>query len=402
MQVVSDDGVRVWIDGQLVLDDWTGHTATSYTQEVSVRVGTPVPVRVEYFNALAVADLRMSFWSGPATGVRDPIAGPGNLPPPLPAPSPPVSLVGTDALMFGIAKMPGIGTIVSTDTSLVRLGSLRVVLNSPMLNKPRGLAINGSKLYVANSGDGNILEINLQPYIANPANLIALPLNPQVVATGLTNPDHVTVDAAGVIYASDLNGVVKIDAGIVKPLLTNAAAHAYDGAPTADYKIGRASGLAVDGDTLYVAQTVLDNGTTSAHILAVSLSGGSVRQIINTVNVFSYSVPSSTLVPQALRFDEDGRFGEMSRLLDPQEIAVNPITHDLIFSDNGSGVIRRRDAITGQIQTIAGTGFVNTTPTAGTGALQNTLVNPTGIASDGTNTVFTQPASATTGTAWIF
>ncbi len=54
----SDDGVRVWIDGQLLLDKWIVQAPTSYSFEASLAAGSHV-VRVEYFenDGEAVAQL---------------------------------------------------------------------------------------------------------------------------------------------------------------------------------------------------------------------------------------------------------------------------------------------------------------------------------------------------------
>ena len=54
----SDDGVRVWVDGQLLLDKWIVQAPTSYSFEVSLGAGSHA-VRVEYFenDGEAVAQL---------------------------------------------------------------------------------------------------------------------------------------------------------------------------------------------------------------------------------------------------------------------------------------------------------------------------------------------------------
>ena len=54
----SDDGVRVWIDGQLLLDKWIVQAPTSYSFEVSLAAGSHA-LRVEYFenDGEAVAQL---------------------------------------------------------------------------------------------------------------------------------------------------------------------------------------------------------------------------------------------------------------------------------------------------------------------------------------------------------
>src|SRR5207244_1033743 len=45
----SDDGVRVWLSGKLIIDDWNGHPVTRNTATVKLEAGVVVPIRVDYF-----------------------------------------------------------------------------------------------------------------------------------------------------------------------------------------------------------------------------------------------------------------------------------------------------------------------------------------------------------------
>ena len=56
----TDDGVRVWIDDVLVLDDWIPHFVTRNEATVELEAGTAVPLRVDYFeiDLAASASLR--------------------------------------------------------------------------------------------------------------------------------------------------------------------------------------------------------------------------------------------------------------------------------------------------------------------------------------------------------
>ena len=47
--MTTDDGVRVWLDGKPVINDWIGRGATDSKVEVDLKVGVRVPVRIEYF-----------------------------------------------------------------------------------------------------------------------------------------------------------------------------------------------------------------------------------------------------------------------------------------------------------------------------------------------------------------
>ncbi len=87
----SDDGVRVWIDGALVIDDWNPHFVTRTEGSVELTAGATVPILVEYFEIDIEASLRL-VWS--AEGLPEQVIGPEYLQAPaldsaLPGPKPP-------------------------------------------------------------------------------------------------------------------------------------------------------------------------------------------------------------------------------------------------------------------------------------------------------------------------
>lgn len=58
----SDDGVRVWIDDRLVIDNWTDHAPTWNWQSVALQAGRPSTVRVEYYQRGGQAEMHF-YWS---------------------------------------------------------------------------------------------------------------------------------------------------------------------------------------------------------------------------------------------------------------------------------------------------------------------------------------------------
>ncbi len=58
----TDDGVRVWVNGALVIDDWNGHPLTRNTATVQLTEGVRAPLRVEYFEVDQTASARL-LWS---------------------------------------------------------------------------------------------------------------------------------------------------------------------------------------------------------------------------------------------------------------------------------------------------------------------------------------------------
>lgn len=75
-QTVSDDGVRLWVNDVLVIDNWTDHAATTNTSgNVSLVAGQTYSIRLEYYENAGQAVIRLRW--GPSGGPFVPIpAGP--------------------------------------------------------------------------------------------------------------------------------------------------------------------------------------------------------------------------------------------------------------------------------------------------------------------------------------
>jgi GH43 family beta-xylosidase len=58
----TDDGVRVWIDGALVIDDWHGHFVTRNEAVVELEAGEATALRIDYFEIDLDASARL-LWS---------------------------------------------------------------------------------------------------------------------------------------------------------------------------------------------------------------------------------------------------------------------------------------------------------------------------------------------------
>jgi hypothetical protein len=69
LHTLSDDGVRVWIDGRLVIDNWTLHAATENRAVVTLEAGLRHSIRVEYFQNFGGATMSL-MWST-ATRARE-------------------------------------------------------------------------------------------------------------------------------------------------------------------------------------------------------------------------------------------------------------------------------------------------------------------------------------------
>ncbi|MEM9717930.1 MAG: PKD domain-containing protein [Bacteroidota bacterium] len=60
----SDDGVRLWVDNQLIIDNWTDHGPTEDVATLGMGIGQLVPIRLEWYENGGGAVIQLS-WSGP-------------------------------------------------------------------------------------------------------------------------------------------------------------------------------------------------------------------------------------------------------------------------------------------------------------------------------------------------
>lgn len=73
--VSADDGVRIWFDGELVIDEWSGGAASdrifSHTQNLAA--GESYPIRIEYYQGRFEASIHL-YWTKPDS-VQETISG---------------------------------------------------------------------------------------------------------------------------------------------------------------------------------------------------------------------------------------------------------------------------------------------------------------------------------------
>lgn len=60
----SDDGVRLWVDGALIIDDWTVHGREARTGTIALEAGRMVELKLEYFENVGDANIRLE-WAPP-------------------------------------------------------------------------------------------------------------------------------------------------------------------------------------------------------------------------------------------------------------------------------------------------------------------------------------------------
>jgi hypothetical protein len=116
--VTVDDGVRVWVDGHLIIDQWKVQGATTYCASKQLSAG-PHTVQMAYFDntEYAVAKLRWTSGGGPSHPA--PPQRPTSQPPPWhrPTPQPPVH-EGWAGQYYDNKDVSGSPTLTRTDADL--------------------------------------------------------------------------------------------------------------------------------------------------------------------------------------------------------------------------------------------------------------------------------------------
>jgi hypothetical protein len=64
---ISDDGIRLWVDDQPVIDNWNNHSAREDSGTIALAEGQRYDIRVDYYENGGEAVARL-LWSSPSQG----------------------------------------------------------------------------------------------------------------------------------------------------------------------------------------------------------------------------------------------------------------------------------------------------------------------------------------------
>jgi hypothetical protein len=64
---LSDDGVRLWVNGTLVINNWTNHAATENSGSISLTAGEKYDIKLEFYENTGAAVIKL-FWTPPGQG----------------------------------------------------------------------------------------------------------------------------------------------------------------------------------------------------------------------------------------------------------------------------------------------------------------------------------------------
>ena len=62
---ISDDGIRLYLDGKMIIDNWTQHPATENSAEVALEAGRKYDLKIEYCESGGQAVIKL-LWSSPS------------------------------------------------------------------------------------------------------------------------------------------------------------------------------------------------------------------------------------------------------------------------------------------------------------------------------------------------
>ncbi len=60
---LSDDGIRLWVNDRLIIDQWNDHPATTHTGQISLEAGVLYDIRLEYYENGGAARVRLAWQS---------------------------------------------------------------------------------------------------------------------------------------------------------------------------------------------------------------------------------------------------------------------------------------------------------------------------------------------------
>ena len=65
----SDDGVRLWVNNQLIINKWLGSGLREASGTAQLTTGVKTPIRIDYYDLSGNAQIELK-WSSPSTPVQ--------------------------------------------------------------------------------------------------------------------------------------------------------------------------------------------------------------------------------------------------------------------------------------------------------------------------------------------
>ncbi len=313
----TDDGVRLWVNSQLIIDSWLDQSATVRTGTISLQAGVFADIRLEYYENTGEAIAELS-WSS----IRQPleIIPRSQLYAAEPPPVTPGDSLRTQTLYTGLVQPTAMD--FSPDGSNVYMaeqrGIIRVARNGNLLTTPfldfRD-RINGTR-------DRGLLDIAVHPDFTN---------NPFVYLIYTYDPPQTSSQSSGTLAGPDGNGN---RAGRVTRVTADAATDYTTIVPNSEIVI-------VGKNSTWNNFNAFANSTSNfSEPAAGQLSGGGWVQDFIATDSESHTVGSVEFGPDGMLYASIGD-GTSYNQVDPRTSRVQDV-------NNLSGKILRVDPLTGR------------------------------------------------------
>jgi len=127
----TDDGVRLWVNGQLVVDKWVDQSATGWNGSVPLLAGQKYPITMEYYENAVDAEAILS-WSS-ASQTKTVIPQSQLYPVFAPAFSPVAGGISNGQFNLQVSGLVGKGYVLQATTNLLKPW-ISIQTNAPAAN----------------------------------------------------------------------------------------------------------------------------------------------------------------------------------------------------------------------------------------------------------------------------
>ncbi len=251
--------------------------------------------------------------------------------------------------------------------------------SSGLLYSPRGIALDGNLLFVADRDNNAVEELNLTTdtltTVAGNGTFGDSGDGGPAAAAELGSPSGVAVDSSGqkLFIADTFNNAIRevnLATGIITTVAGTLGTAGFSG-----------DGGAATAATLFDPTGVVIDGSGNIYI------ADSDNEVVREVNASTGIISTIAGTPQTQGFSGDGGLATSATLYTPWGLALNSTGTTLYIADRDNNAIREVNLATGIITTLAGNGTFGSTGDGGP-ATAATLSSPRAIAVDASGNVY--------------
>ncbi len=313
----TDDGVRLWVNGQLLIDRWVAQATTTWSGTIILQANVFYDLKLEYFENTGSASAEL-FWTSPRQALE--LIPASQLYPATPPPVTPGDNLQTQVLFTGLSQPTSIdfspdgsNLFIAEQRGIIRVARNGVLQASPFLD---------FRDWVNGTRDRGLLDIAVHPDFFN---------QPYVYLSYTYDPPQVNSQASGTLAGPDGNGN---RAGRVTRVTANAATNYTTIVPNSEVVL-------VGNNSTWTNFNGFVNSTVnfSEPPAGILPGGGNLQDFIATDSE-SHTVGSVEFGPGGMLYISIGD-GTSYNQVDPRTARVQDV-------DNLSGKILRVDPLTGR------------------------------------------------------